>query len=103
MLDLILLKRTFLTHSLLFFIFIYCFFVINIIKVVRRQLREQGVREENLERLTKEIIQAHQEERTSLHRTHYGSGVKVHDRMEGFTPLVAPEITKEEFRKIGTY
>lgn len=68
--------------------------------VVRRQLRDQGVREENLERLTNEIIKAHQEERTSLHRTHHGSDVKVHDRMEGFAPLVDTSVTKMEFRKI---
>ena len=67
---------------------------------VRRQLRDQGVREENLERLTAEIIKAHAEERTTVHRTHHGSEVKVHDRMEGFSPLVAVEITKMEFRKI---
>ena len=30
----------------------------------------------------------------------HGSEVKVHDRMEGFSPLVAVEITKMEFRKI---
>lgn len=58
------------------------------------------MREENLERLTNEILKAHEEERTSLHRTHHGSTAKVHDRMEGFTPLVSVETTKAEFRKI---
>lgn len=68
--------------------------------VVRRQLRDQGVREENLERLTNEIVQAHKQERTSLHRTYAGSESKPHDRMEGFKPLVSIDVTRAEFRKI---
>ena len=70
--------------------------------VVRRQLREQGVREENLERLTNSIVNAHKEERVRIHRTHAGSDEVVHDRMDGFEPMIAPEVTKAEFRKIDS-
>ena len=69
---------------------------------VRRQLREQGVREANLERLTQEIMQAHKEERVSTHRTHHGSKDTGINRMEGFRPMVPESVVKSEFRKIDT-
>ena len=67
---------------------------------VRRQLREQGVRESNLERLTQEIMLAHKQERVQSHRTHHGSNETGTDRMAGFQPMVPMSVLKTEFRKI---
>ena len=67
---------------------------------VRRQLREQGVREHNLERLTQEIVEAHKRERVMTHRTYHGSNEKFTVKMANFQELVPETTVKTEFRKI---